>query len=143
MAERAQEMAESQDFGAGNGTRKAVLERHSYLSAEQQEAVRSLPVKKSIEALTGFARGQQVSGHRRRPAIRGKRKVIRVLGAALSGIAAENLQRESGVESRTLASWEKTWETDRGRLGKRDVLVIDEAGMVGSRQPGGLFRRSR
>ena len=41
-----------------------------------------------------------------------------MLGGALSGIAAENLQRESGIESRTLASWEKTWETDRGRLGK-------------------------
>ena len=37
----------------------------------------------------------------------------RVLGGALSGIAAENLQRESGVESRTLTSWEKTWDAGR------------------------------
>jgi Ti-type conjugative transfer relaxase TraA len=57
-----------------------------------------------------------------------------VLGGALSGIAAENLERASGVESRTLASWEKAWHEGVERLTKTDVLVIDEAGMVGSRQ---------
>ena len=36
-------------------TRAAVLERHSYLSAEQQEAVQFITSEKSIEALTGFA----------------------------------------------------------------------------------------
>jgi Ti-type conjugative transfer relaxase TraA len=58
----------------------------------------------------------------------------RVVGAALSGIAAENLNRESGVESRTIASWEPSWQQDRERLDRRSILVIDEAGMVGSRQ---------
>jgi ATP-dependent exoDNAse (exonuclease V) alpha subunit len=33
-----------------------------------------------------------------------------------------------------LASWEKAWQEGRERLNQRDVLVIDEAGMVGSRQ---------
>ena len=133
MAERAQEMADSRTHGVGEGTRKAVLERHSYLSAEQQEAVRFITSDKSIEALTGFA------GAGKSAAIAAARDAwqaegYRVLGGALSGIAAENLQRESGIESRTLASWEKAWEAGRERLGKRDVLVIDEAGMVGSRQ---------
>jgi ATP-dependent exoDNAse (exonuclease V) alpha subunit len=64
----------------------------------------------------------------------GKPKATGILGGALSGIAAENLQRESGIESRTLASWEKAWQEGRERLNQRDVLVIDEAGMVGSRQ---------
>ena len=57
-----------------------------------------------------------------------------MLGGALSGIAAENLQRKSEVESRTLASWEKAWREGHHRLTRRDVFVIDEAGMVGSRQ---------
>ncbi|MCA0060432.1 Ti-type conjugative transfer relaxase TraA [Mesorhizobium sp. B261B1A] len=57
-----------------------------------------------------------------------------VRGAALSGIAAENLQSGSGISSRTIASMEHGWGQDRYLLTSRDVLVIDEAGMVGTRQ---------
>ncbi|MBY2918261.1 AAA family ATPase, partial [Rhizobium leguminosarum] len=58
----------------------------------------------------------------------------RVHGAALAGKAAEGLEQSSGISSRTLASWEYSWQADRGRLNARDVFVIDEGGMVGSRQ---------
>src|SRR4051794_15877127 len=57
-----------------------------------------------------------------------------VRGAALSGIAAENLEGGSGISSRTLASLEHAWGQGRDQLSGRDVLVIDEAGLVGSRQ---------
>jgi ATP-dependent exoDNAse (exonuclease V) alpha subunit len=57
-----------------------------------------------------------------------------VKGAALSGIAAENLQRSSGVVSRTLASFELAWKQGRDELSSKDVLIIDEAAMVGTRQ---------
>src|SRR3982750_3173056 len=57
-----------------------------------------------------------------------------VRGAALSGIAAENLEGGLGVRSRTLASLEHAWGQGRDQLSGRDVLVIDEAGLVGSRQ---------
>jgi ATP-dependent exoDNAse (exonuclease V) alpha subunit len=61
---------------------------------------------------------------------------FRVRGAALSGIAAEGLEGGSGIQSRTLASLEYGWKEGReaDRLTRRDVLVVDEAGMVGSRQ---------
>jgi Ti-type conjugative transfer relaxase TraA len=58
----------------------------------------------------------------------------RVQGLALSGIAAENLEGGSGIASRTIASLEHQWAKDRELLDARDVLVIDEAGMIGSRQ---------
>jgi len=57
-----------------------------------------------------------------------------VQGAALSGIAAENLEGGSGIASRTIASLEHSWARDRDRLTSGDVLVIDEAGMIGTRQ---------
>ncbi|MBI5321166.1 Ti-type conjugative transfer relaxase TraA [Bradyrhizobium sp.] len=57
-----------------------------------------------------------------------------VRGAALSGIAAENLKAGSGIASRTIASLEHGWGQGRDLLTSRHVLVIDEAGMVGTRR---------
>lgn len=57
-----------------------------------------------------------------------------VQGLALSGIAAENLESGSGITSRTIASLEHQWGQGRDLLTDNHVLVIDEAGMIGSRQ---------
>ncbi|WP_407804864.1 AAA family ATPase, partial [Staphylococcus aureus] len=54
-----------------------------------------------------------------------------VHGAALAGKAAEGLEESSGIQSRTLASWSYSWDHGRDLIGRRDVFVIDEAGMVG------------
>ncbi|MEW6020205.1 MAG: Ti-type conjugative transfer relaxase TraA, partial [Pseudomonadota bacterium] len=67
----------------------------------------------------------------------------RVRGAALSGMAAESLEGGSEIPSRTLASLEHAWARDRETLGPRDVLVVDEAGLVGSRQLGRVMAQAQ
>lgn len=57
-----------------------------------------------------------------------------VQGPALSGIASENLESGSGIASCAIASLEHQWSRDRELLTRDHVLVIDEAGMIGSRQ---------
>lgn len=63
-----------------------------------------------------------------------EREGYNVRGASLSGIAAENLEAGSGITSRTIASLEYQWKHCREQLSERDVLVIDEAGLTGTRQ---------
>ena len=134
LAERALELAQERGaHGIGEEKRERVLERHDYLSEEQREAVRHITGDRSIEALTGFA------GSGKSAAIAAARELweeegYRVWGAALSGIAAENLEKAAGVRSRTIASLELGWAQGRDRLHERDIVVLDEAGMVGSRQ---------
>jgi conjugative relaxase-like TrwC/TraI family protein len=57
----------------------------------------------------------------------------RVIGAAQAGIAAQELHSSAGIESSTLAMLRIDLDTGRIELDARTVLVIDEAGMAGTR----------
>jgi Ti-type conjugative transfer relaxase TraA len=57
----------------------------------------------------------------------------RVIGAALAGIAAQELQSTAAIESMTLAMLQINLDANRIRLDDRTVVVIDEAGMAGTR----------
>jgi hypothetical protein len=57
-----------------------------------------------------------------------------VVGAALAGKAADGLEKEAGIQSRTLASWLLAWDRGKDAPDAKTVFVIDEAGMVDSRQ---------
>ena len=59
---------------------------------------------------------------------------LRVRGAALAAKAARGLQSGSGIPSQTIASLLQDLDSGRDRLYRTDVLVLDEAGMVGTRQ---------
>ena len=59
---------------------------------------------------------------------------LRVIGAALQGKTADDMQRDAGITSRTLHSLFSGVERGTITLDAKTVLVIDEAGMVGSRQ---------
>ncbi|MEK1868018.1 MAG: Ti-type conjugative transfer relaxase TraA, partial [Ensifer adhaerens] len=103
------------------------------LSDEQRIAVGHITGPAQIAAVIGFAgagKSTMLAAAREAWEAQG----YRVHGAALAGKAAEGLEESSGIPSSTLASWEHRWQAGRGELGGNDVLVIDEAGMVASRQ---------
>jgi len=56
----------------------------------------------------------------------------RVLGVALSGIAADGLSKDAGIASRTIESFKLALAAKQIILNKNDVIVMDEAGMTDS-----------
>ena len=139
MALRADSMAVSTTGGIAVGFQGAVTEmslaNNSKLSDEQREAVRHVAGPERIAAVVGLA------GAGKSTMLAAAKEVWergdgsgRVFGAALAGKAAEGLEQSAGIPSRTLASWELSWQRGYDRLQKGDVFVIDEAGMVSSAQ---------
>lgn len=116
---------------AGHRVRELVAS--DTLGPEQRKALEHVVTGGDLRLVTGYAGTgkSRMLGSARET---WERAGYRVRGAALSGIAAENLHGGSGIESRTIASWEWAWQRDREKLTNRDVLVVDEAGMVDSRQ---------
>lgn len=112
------------------------------LGEEQRAAFRHITAGPDLALVVGYA-GTGKSALLGVARAAWEQEGYRVRGLALSGIAAQGLERGSGIAARTIASLEYAWAQDRDRLGGRDVLVVDEAGMVGSRQMARLLSQAQ
>ncbi len=137
MAISADRMVSARGFGvAGRHVDAAVGAQQRagiQLADEQLAAVAHVAGPERIAAVVGLAgagKSTMLAAAREAWEAQG----YHVHGAALAGKAAEGLEELSGIASRTLASWERGWERGFDQLGPRAVFVIDEAGMVGSKQ---------
>lgn len=131
------ELARRGDHGVSDRQRAGALEaaegRGLVLSGEQRDAFDHITGQGGLASVVGYAgTGKSAMLGVAREAW--EREGYQVRGAALSGIAAENLEGGSGIASRTIASLEHGWAQGRDQLGPKDVLVVDEAGMIGTRQ---------
>ena len=114
---------------------RAAASRGMVLGTEQRRALEHVTKAPGLSLVVGYAgAGKSAMLGVAREAWEAAGYTVR--GAALSGIAAENLEGGSGIAARTIASLEHSWARDRDRLSPRDVLVVDEAGMIGTRQLG-------
>ncbi len=133
MANRAIWLSQRSSHGVRDAVLSATLARHDRLSDEQQAAIEHLAGAERIAAVIGRA------GAGKTTMMKAAREAweaagYRVVGGALAGKAAEGLEKEAGIASRTLSSWELRWNEGRNQLDAKTVFVLDEAGMVSSRQ---------
>ncbi len=141
MAQSAEVLSQRKGFGIAEAKIAAAVrsvetadpENPFRLDREQVDAVRHVTGDNGIATVVGLAgAGKSTLLAAARVAWEGERH--RVFGAALAGKAAEGLEDSSGIKSRTLASWELSWENGRDPLDRGDIFVVDEAGMVSSQQ---------
>jgi Ti-type conjugative transfer relaxase TraA len=142
MAGSADRLAEGRGFGVSHRSVEGALEHQDAaikraggtgLSEEQRRAIEHVAGGARIAAVVGLAgAGKSTILAAAREAW--EAEGYGVHGAALAGKAAAGLEESAGISSRTLASWERGWDRGFDKLGPKDVFVIDEAGMVGSKQ---------
>jgi Ti-type conjugative transfer relaxase TraA len=140
MLERTERLATTHSHAVSAAHRTSALAA-SPLSEQQRKALEHVTGQGDLAVLVGIAgagKSTLLDGARRAWEAAG----YSVRGAALAGIAAENLENASGIPARTLASWEWNWDKGKELLGNRDVLVIDEAGLVGTRQLARVLERA-
>jgi Ti-type conjugative transfer relaxase TraA len=130
-------MAERERHEVNDADRQAALaraeQRGLVLSGEQADALVHVTNGRDLGMAVGYAgTGKSAMLGVAREAWEAAGYEVR--GVTLSGIAAENLESGSGIASRTIAGMEHDWQQGRDLLTTRDVLVIDEAGVVGTRQ---------
>ncbi|MGE6743820.1 Ti-type conjugative transfer relaxase TraA [Allorhizobium pseudoryzae] len=133
MANRAIWLSQRSSHGVRPPVLEATFARHERLSEEQKAAIEHVAGVERVAAVIGRA------GAGKTTMMKAAREAweaagYRVVGGALAGKAAEGLEKEAGIVSRTLSSWELGWNQGRGQLDDRTVFVLDEAGMVSSRQ---------
>lgn len=142
LSDQAQAMAQQKTHNVGSRAVHAAIGQQNTnlqkavgtnLSDEQCDAINHVLDDHQLSAVVGLA-GSGKSTMLAAANDAWTRQGYRVLGAALSGKAADGLHEASGIPSRTLASIETSWNNGFNQLERGDVLVIDEAGMVGTRQ---------
>jgi conjugative relaxase-like TrwC/TraI family protein len=119
--------------GWSGGGLPAALASHPSLSSEQRLALEHLcqagPSLRLVSGMAGTGKSHLLGVAREVWQTAG----LKVVGAALSGKAASGLQQEAAIPSQTLHRMLHAIREERLVLDASTVLVVDEAGMVGTR----------
>lgn len=102
------------------------------LSDDQKQALAHITAPERIAVVQGIA-GAGKSYMLDAARVAWERDGYTVRGAALAGKAAEGLQQSSGIPSETLHKTLGLLDTQQIQLDSKTVVVLDEAGMIGSR----------
>lgn len=109
------------------------------LSDQQKAAVEYITGQGRMASIIGLA-GAGKSTLLKAARMAWEKQGYNVRGLSLAGKAVDELVKSSGIDSRTIASLAFMQSKGSGAFTGKDVIVIDEAGMVGSRQLAGLLK---
>lgn len=131
------------DAGVGLAATRALdaaIASRPTLGSEQAEMVRALTTSgRGVEVVVGRAgAGKTYALDAAREAWEGSG--LRVIGCATAARAAEELRVQAGLDSYTIAGLLRDLSLEGGGLPKGIVVVVDEAGMVGTRALAELAR---
>jgi Ti-type conjugative transfer relaxase TraA len=132
LMKRVAAMAMRRGHGAPPQPQSPKLPPHS-LTEEQRRAFEYVAGEGDIKALTAMA-GDAKSALLAAVGEAWELQGLRVIGVALSRIAAESLHASSGIPSQTLESLELEWQEGRNPLTLNHVVVVDGAEMIGLKQ---------
>lgn len=131
LAERAERMAGATVKAVSATEQQAVIAAKPF-NEGQREAFALLCSEKQLAVINGAAgTGKSFVLAAMREAY--VKEGFTVYGAILQGKTAEDLERDSVIQSRTIAKMLLDLEKGKLKLDAKTVLVVDEAGMVGSR----------
>ena len=132
MCHRAEQSSQCHNHSVSDLIQQQATKNYT-LNESQQEAYRHILNSGDTACIVGFAgtgKSYLLGATREAWSEAG----YNVKGMSLTKKVADNLQMDSGIESHTIANRLINWENDRERLTSKDIVVIDEAGMVSSRQ---------
>lgn len=131
LADRAERMAVER-VGAVSAAEQQLIIDAKPFNVGQREAFALLCSDKQLAVVNGAAgTGKSFVLSAMREAYQAEGYTV--YGAILQGKTAEDLERDSGIQSRTIAKMLTDLEKGTLKLNSKSVLVVDEAGMVGSR----------
>jgi conjugative relaxase-like TrwC/TraI family protein len=128
--------AETEQFLAGYQATAKQQNKKTLSEVQQKAVIEMIATNKRILIVNGSA-GAGKTTALRAVAEYYRERDIKVVGLAVAGSAAKNLQNETGIESMTLAAFQKRETNETGR-----ILIIDEASMLSSRAAAKLFNEA-
>lgn len=139
---RAAERPDERDWIGAAEVEKALSDA-AHLSDEQREAVRLAASRNGVDLVeAGAGTGKTTAARALVEAAR--RSGLKVIGLAPSWVAADELAASTGIPAQALAKWRHDREHGRvAQLDDRTLLILDEAGMVGTRDMEAVLTAAR
>lgn len=132
--------ADREAFHLSDYSRRAALQRTTLTEEQRRAFNRALDSGRTtaIQGAAGTGKSTLLGAVREAYEVEG----YRVLGTALSQRATRGLEEASGIQSHNVARLLYDLENGSDQLDARTILVVDEAGMLGTRQLNNLTRHA-
>ncbi|RZI47172.1 Ti-type conjugative transfer relaxase TraA [Rickettsiales endosymbiont of Peranema trichophorum] len=141
MVRQAERLEQTQEHTVDLEYREVIRKKYG-LSDNQKAAFEHITGDRDAACIVGYA------GSGKSYTLAAAREVwenegYNVIGMTLSGIAAEHLEGSTRIKSYTVANREANWRNQRGILSGRDIVVVDDASMLGTRALGKIIDEAR